>query len=234
MLEIFRNERSMLNIRTIFFDLDGTLIDTEPSAIEALKNCFLQWKMPLDTEDLAHMMGRTWESGFARLFQKYTPPLPQEEAKKKILATYRSLVRSHLVAVPGSVQAVIDLAKHFPLALVSGSKRSDILWSLETLKIQDHFQCILGAEDYPQSKPAPDGYQKALQLLKAQPENTLIFEDSHVGLRSAQAVGAWVVAVTYSNPFHEDISQAHFKIPDLKMVSRAWVENLKSPCNNDR
>ena len=228
-VQAFENKRPILKICTIFFDLDGTLIDTEPSAIEAIKSCFRDWNIPLHREDLAHMMGRTWESGFAHLFPKYAPPFPIAEAKTRILERYRSLVRSDLLYIPGAVQAVLDLSKHFPLALVSGSKRADILWSLETMKIKDCFQLILGAEDYPQSKPAPDGYQKALQILGAQPKTTLIFEDSYVGLCSARTVGAWVVAITYSNPFEEDISQAHFKIPDLNQVSRAWVESLQAP-----
>jgi len=66
---------------------------------------------------------------------------------------------------------------------------------LEKLKIKHHFQIILGAEDYFQSKPHPDGYSKAVQVLGANPNSCLVFEDSTAGIQSARSAGLWVIAV---------------------------------------
>ena len=215
-----------MKIQTIFFDLDGTLIDTEPSAVEAARSSFLEWEVPVQSTDISYVTGRTWESAFTYLFSKYSIPLPEEQAKKQILGRYRILLESNLAIVPGSVQAVESLASTFPLGLVSGSKRADILWALKKLNIEHHFKIILGAEDYPRSKPHPDGYLKGLDILSAKGDTSLVFEDSTAGITSGRAAGLWVAAVTSTNHFDQDLSLAHVKIYDLTLVNVEWVQNL--------
>jgi HAD superfamily hydrolase (TIGR01509 family) len=210
----------------VVFDLDGTLIDTEPSAAKSIKRTFQDWGITVTIEDASFVTGRTWESAFQYLFSKYEIPLPQKEAAQKVLENYRLSLENELTVVPGSVEAVHSLAARYPLGLVSGSHRREILWALEKLGIRQHFQVILGAEDYPRSKPAPDGYLAAISEMKFSARGTLIFEDSHAGIASARAAGAWVVAITGTNHFRQDVSQAHHHIPDLSQVTADWVKNL--------
>lgn len=213
-------------VKTILFDLDGTLIDTEPAAARAIQDCFLEWNVQIHADDPSYVTGRTWESAFTYLFGKYPPPIPESDAKKLMMTRYRETLEKDLFVIPGSAQAVESLAGQFQLGLVSGSCRDDILWALKKLKIEHHFQVILGAEDYPNSKPQPDGYLKAMNLLKAYPNQSLIFEDSSAGIASARAAGAWVVAITAANHFSQDQSQAHFKIQDLSQVTPDWIHAL--------
>jgi HAD superfamily hydrolase (TIGR01509 family) len=213
-------------VTTILFDLDGTIIDTEPSAALAVQDCFEEWKIKMGLDDAAYVTGRTWESAFQFLFQRYSIPIPHDQAKQRILSQYRSNLEEKLHVVPGSVDAVKSLADHFELGLVSGSSRSDIIWSLKKLEIYDHFQIILGAEDYPKSKPEPDGYLKAMTHFKSTPESCLIFEDSTAGIASARAAGAWVVAISGTNHFKQDHSLAHHIVQDLTVVNPEWVRHL--------
>ena len=213
-------------IEAIIFDLDGTIIDTEPTAVLAVEECFAEWDIPIHFDDATYLTGRTWEKAFAYLFSKYTLPIPLPEAKKALLGRYRQKIEVNLTTVPGSVQAIQSLAKKYPLALVSGSGRSEILWALTKLKVIDHFQIILGAEDYPQSKPHPDGYLKAIGILGKSPTSCLVFEDSTAGIASARAAGTWVVAVTSTNHFKQDLTLAHVRITDLTSVNSAWISEL--------
>jgi HAD superfamily hydrolase (TIGR01509 family) len=210
----------------VIFDLDGTLIDTEPSAAKAIARSFQNWGIQVTLEDAGYVTGRTWDMAFQFLFSKYSIPVPQNEAVQTVLENYRLSLENELTVVPGSVQAVQSIASRYPLGLVSGSHRREILWALEKLGIRKHFQVILGAEDYPRSKPAPDGYLAALKEMKLSANRTLIFEDSHAGIASARAAGAWVVAITGTNHFQQDVSQAHFHISDLTPVTAEWVKDL--------
>ncbi len=213
-------------ISHVIFDLDGTIVDTELTAARVIQEVFLEWKIEIDPQDATFVTGRKWEVAFEFLFQKYSLPVSYEVAQGLCMDRYRQALRDHLQIVPGSVDAIRQLAEHFPLGLVSGSGRQEILWALKKLQIETHFQVILGAEDYPRSKPSPDGYQKALKLLKAEPNSCLVFEDSSAGITSAIDAGTWVVAITSTNHFQQKLTQAHFAIHDLTGVNEKWIQEL--------
>ena len=223
-----KNGGGVKRIQTVFFDLDGTLIDTEPSAVHVVRECFHEWGIPATLEDSSFVTGRTWQMALEIFYKKYKFPIPYDEAMKIMLERYRKTLKAKLTPVPGSVEAVKNLSKKCPLALVSGSNRKEILWALDELGIRNHFKCILGAEDYPKSKPSPLCYLKALELLNADPTSTLVFEDSNAGIASARAAGLWVVAVTCTNHYDQEISQAHAKVFDLTEVSWEWMQKLAS------
>jgi HAD superfamily hydrolase (TIGR01509 family) len=214
-------------IQAIIFDLDGTLIDTEPSAARAITDCFKTWNIQVDPNDAAYITGRTWENAFRFLFQKYEMPIPAQQASLMIMNRYRELMQTECLPVPGSEQAVKALAPHFSLGLVSGSYRAEILWALKKLGIFDHFKVVLGAEDYPRSKPAPDGYLKAFDLMGIKPECVLIFEDSEAGIASAKAAGARVVAITGTNHFRQNNTSADHFLPDLTLVTPDWIRKIE-------
>jgi beta-phosphoglucomutase len=221
----------MAPINTILFDMDGTLVDTEPTAADAVNECFREWGASIDHTDATHVVGRTWRVAFRYLFQKYPPPLSTDEAGRYVMRRYRELLERKLTPVPGSVDAVRALAKVYPLGLVSGSEREDILWILRKLGIQPEFRVILGAGDYNGSKPSPDGFLKALAVLGSQATTTLAFEDSVAGIASAKAAGLWVTAVTSTNHFAHDISGADEYVTDLRSVSVDWIKAAARPWN---
>jgi HAD superfamily hydrolase (TIGR01509 family) len=216
----------MAKISTLLFDMDGTLIDTEPTAARAIESAFKSWGIQLDQNDARVIAGRTWAVAFEFLFSKYKIPVGPDEAGHVLMENYRKSIEAGLIEVPGAVQAVTHLAKYFRVGLVSGSNRKEILYAMNQLKIAEHFEVILGAEDYPNSKPAPDGYLKALQMLGQKAENTLIFEDSLPGITSGRAAGAYVVAITQTNHFGHDISQAHHQIPNWQGINHEWIHQL--------
>lgn len=219
------------SIQAVIFDLDGTLIDTEPAAARAIQETFQKLGIQIDPEDSNYITGRTWETAFQFLFKKYELPVPAQKASLDMITRYRELVAQELFPVQGAAEAVRSLAAEYPLALVSGSYRSEILWALDRLGVRDLFQVILGAEDYPRSKPAPDGYLKALDLMNLKGETTLVFEDSEPGIASAKAAGTFVAAVTGTNHFKQNHANADIFIPNLVGISPEWLKELRSEKN---
>ncbi len=213
-------------LEAILFDLDGTLIDSELAAAKVIKDRFQAWGTPVTAEDARYLTGRTWAKAFELLFAKYPIPVPHDEAATLLIDAYRDELERELPIVAGSAEAVHSLGAAFPMALVSGSNRREILWALAKLGVTERFRFVLGAEDYPKSKPAPDGYAKAIQMLGVAPEATLVFEDSHPGIESAIAAGCKVIAVTGTNHFNQDTGRAHHHVPDLRGVDAGWIRAL--------
>lgn len=213
-------------IRALLFDLDGTIVDTEPAAARAIHESFLERGIALSEIDSQYTTGRTWDSALQYLFKTYPVDFTIEDAKKDIMVRYRSSLKKSLRVIPGVIGAIRTLAEIYPLALVSGSDREDIDWVLDRLLIRDHFKIILGAQDYSLSKPSPDGYLKALEGLGHPGEATLVFEDSQAGIAAARAAKAWVVAITAANHHDQDISESHRHIPDFTRVTPDWVTEI--------
>lgn len=219
--------KNLKKIKAVLFDLDGTLIDSEPLAARAVGELFKEWGISAHPDDLTYVTGRTWESAFQYLAGKYQFPVSPQEVRRQIAGRYQKLLETDLIEVPGGREAVLSLAKTYPLALVSGSFKQDILWALKKLQILDCFQIVLGAEDYPKSKPEPDGYLKALAFLQVAGAEGIVFEDSTAGIASGRSAGLWVAAVTRTNHTGQKQSEAHCTIPDLAGINLEWIERFE-------
>ncbi|NUM88814.1 MAG: HAD family phosphatase [Bdellovibrionales bacterium] len=210
----------------VLFDLDGTLIDSEPVAFRAVLECCGEWGVPVAQADAAQVAGKKWEVAVELLFTRYKIPVGKEEFTRTVVDRYKKKLVKEMKIIPGAPEMVRRMAKQGPIALVSGSHREEIFWALDRLKVRDLFRFVLGAEDYPLSKPAPDGFMKAIAALGVPPGETLIFEDSEAGVASGLAAGAKVVAVTHANHFGHDLSRAHAQIPDFHGADEAWLAAL--------
>lgn len=216
------HDKTMISL--ILFDLDGTIIDSEPAACQAILDMCKKWNLAVTREDAASVAGKKWEVAVDLIHEKFGFPMPPAQATREIVARYREILDQGLRTVPGVIDAIQDFSQHFKLGLVSGSHRAEILWALTQFQVLPYFSVILGAEDYPQSKPAPDGYAKALKEFGVEAEHALVFEDSAPGIASAKAAGIKVVAISSTNHFGQKISDANQTIPDFKGIDSAWVK----------
>jgi beta-phosphoglucomutase-like phosphatase (HAD superfamily) len=211
-------------IKVIIFDLDGTIIDSEALSLQAILDCSQKWGVPITREEAGSVVGRKWEEAFDILFSKHQIPVSREVATHQVILRFQEIVRKDVVFVPLVKEAILDFSRHFRLALVSGSHRADVLWALQKLGVDHLFEVIYGAEDYPRSKPAPDGYMKALATMEVMAEEAVVFEDSVPGLMSAHAAGIRSVAIGCTNHFKHDQSLAQERIHDYTGVDAAWVK----------
>lgn len=211
-------------IQAVIFDLDGTLVDTEAAASRASREVFARLGYTLTDADAHAITGRTWDVAVEHLAARYPLTLSARELKEALLVAYRARLETEIKLIPGARASVRAMARSpLRVALVSGSERSEIAYALERLGVAHDIPLVLGAEDYPRSKPAPDGYARALAELGVDARETLIFEDSSAGIASARAVGAWVVAITCANHDGQDQTRAHESVATLEGVDAHWV-----------
>jgi beta-phosphoglucomutase-like phosphatase (HAD superfamily) len=88
--------------QAVFFDMDGTLIDSEAMAAQVIMESCREWNVPLVSEDAHAIMGRTWEMAFRYLTQKYTFPLPIDQVSLMMIERYRKLLKKNVKAIAGA------------------------------------------------------------------------------------------------------------------------------------
>jgi HAD superfamily hydrolase (TIGR01509 family) len=100
-----------------------------------------------------------------------------------------------LKVVPEVLEHIEAQYGRIPFAVVSGGRRESIVRSLTTVNLLDRFQTIVGAEEYVNSKPAPDAFLIAAERLGVAPKDCLVFEDTSLGIQAATAAGMASVLV---------------------------------------
>lgn len=219
--------------KVILFDMDGTIVDTERTAVEILKRYFEYHGHILTEVDLAHLVGRPWASAVLYLEDRYPLNKPPEVVEQEMLKEYRATFSYSLQVIPGSVEAIRALAKEFRLGLVSGSRRQDIETILAALKVRDLFEHVLGFEDYAEGKPSPIPYLDALVRFGVKADDAIIFEDSPAGIRSALDAKVRTVTVGESIKGAGVRPATPWKIPDFLHVDAAWVNACFAKKNPD-
>jgi len=197
-------------IRAIVFDFDGVIANTEPLHFRALSDVLQEEGVALSREDYyGRYLGYDDVGAFGAIAADRT--LQWDAGRVSALvarksALLESLERSGSVLFPGATAAIRRMADACPLAIASGALRGEIVRVLDREGLTTFFPVIIGAEDTPKSKPAPEPYLRALEQVSASvrgslaPADCLAIEDSTWGLESARAAGLRTVAITHTYP----------------------------------
>lgn len=209
---------SSMKYEAALFDMDGVILDSEPLHAAAFQAALGQYGHELSEGDYKkYFAGKTDEAGFESYFKFLNeavdmPMIIDEKARK-----YLELAGDQLAPYPGITQTIRQLATRIPLALVTGSLKAEAEVALKTFEITDCFKVIIAAEDVSQSKPNPEGYNKAAEQLGVPNEKCVVIEDSPSGIKAAVAAGVDCIAVTNTHSADELLEAT--KIVDLVTIA---------------
>jgi HAD superfamily hydrolase (TIGR01509 family) len=188
----------------VLWDMDGTLVDTEPYWLVAEQELVARFGGVWSVDDGMKLVGSgLWHS--ARVFQAHGVKLSEDEIVAALTDRVLEQVEAAVPWRPGARELLQDLADHgIPTALVTMSTHRMARQIVDALGF-DGFQAIVGGDDVEHAKPHPQPYQLGAQALGVAPENCVALEDSAPGIASALAAGAVVVGV----PLHLAIEEHH-------------------------
>ena len=213
-------------IRGILFDLDGTLIDSERETAEAMARALERRAgIAIEQYDRDFIIGRSWVAIYDSLKSRY-PQLAWSRAETIAhVADVRGEVLAELglTVLPG-VREVLAWTASLHRALVTGSSRLEVEQVLPHLGV--HFDTIVAAEDVARSKPAPDGYMKAIAALGLSPRDCLVVEDSEAGITAGRDAGCVVLAVRAGNFGGWKQDHAHLVVDTLAELTPSLVDRL--------
>lgn len=184
-------------IRLIIYDLDGTLIDSTEAIVETFNRVIEeQGGEACQAEAITEMIGLPLTEMFRRV-------LP-EEKHENIQAFWDRYIKIYDDVGPAKTHilpSVEETLRHFKQAgymqSVATTKRGDVATRLlGALGLRCYFDLILGINDVPAPKPAPDIINLTLERLHVTPREAVFVEDTTIGLEAGKKAGVYTVGVT--------------------------------------
>lgn len=212
-------------MKLIIFDLDGVLVEAKQIHFESFNKAlkfydsrfFISWDEHLRIFDGLKTYDKLKILSKKGLSENYHDKI----FHKKQEFTLESL--SNLSCNQKLINIFYELKLHdFKIACCSNSIRQTVELTLKKLGLLNHFDLILSNEDVSYAKPHPEIYWKAMSFFGVYPEDTLIVEDSPVGLKSAYNSGAKVLRVDSPNDF--DFDKLINTFNSSKMKKEKWVD----------
>lgn len=191
----------------IIFDFDGVIADTEPLHLKAYQEVLAGTAMNLDSKSyFKHYLGYDDVGVFSNIAKDQDHSLNDSALRRLIdekSRVFQTLIQQNNVLFPYADSCIRKLAETVPLGIASGALHEEIELILETSDLRRYFSAIVAADDVHKSKPAPDTYIKAVQLLNRNHSSEnhgeyVAIEDSPWGIVAAHGAGLKCIAITNS------------------------------------
>ncbi|MBE9052997.1 HAD-IA family hydrolase [Nostocales cyanobacterium LEGE 11386] len=200
----------------ILFDLDGTIVNTDPIHFQAWQKMLLSYGMEIDE---TFYKSRISGGLNPEIVKDILPQLSVAEGQKfadEKEALFRQLA-PNLQPLPGFAELIAWTETHqLKRALVTNAPRLNAAFMLQVLGIKEAFHTIVLADDCTAGKPDPEPYQVALNNLEIKAEQAIALEDSPSGIRAA--VGANIRTIGIASTHDPQILQqigSLMAIPDF-------------------
>jgi beta-phosphoglucomutase len=209
------------------FDMDGVIVDSNPTHKIALKQFCKEHGYDLSETDLREKIyGRTNKDWLLNLFGDLDEQTIKKFAEEKE-ALFRSLY-SDIKPVRGLIDflnALDDL--NISRAIATSAPRANVDFTLEKTKTERYFPTILDDSFVTEGKPNPQIYLKSAQALGFNPAKCIVFEDSLSGVKAGKRAGCKVVGITTTHTAEElnetDFIIEHFEgLDPQSLISRLY------------
>ena len=181
-------------INAIITDFDGTLVDTFEANLRAYQKAFYEVGLNLTAEKYREFFGFRYERFMMSMGVNDERTWNYiREAKKEYYPLYFEYLKPN--------NALISLIEGFhnkggKTAIASTARKENLMNVVKHIGVEDIFDLIYAGVDVKQGKPSPEIYEKAMNALNVTPSETLIFEDSEVGIQAAKASGAHYMIIS--------------------------------------
>ena len=210
----------------VLWDMDGTLVNTEPYWISAETELIESFGGSWTHEEALQLVGSGLFAS-ATIIQAKGVDLPADEIIDRLTdRVLEQLVEFGIPWRPGARELLTELREQrIPTALVTMSIGRMAHHVADRLGFVG-FDAVVSGDDVVQSKPHPEPYLRGAELLGVDPADCIAIEDSEPGIRSAHAAGSIVIGVPFMVDLPDDV--AHVLWPTLEGRTVADLAGLIS------
>ncbi|MEN4886642.1 fructose-1-phosphate/6-phosphogluconate phosphatase [Enterobacter ludwigii] len=178
----------------LIFDMDGTLLDTEPTHRQAWTDVLARYGMRFDLQAMIALNGApTWCIAQAVIERNHADLDPHLLAREKTDAV-KAMLLDTVRPLP-----LIDVVKAWhgrrPMSVGTGSESAIAEALLTHLGLRHYFSAVVAADHVQNHKPAPDTFLRCAELMGVPAVKCVVFEDADFGIQAARDAGMDVVDV---------------------------------------
>lgn len=218
-------------VKTVIFDMDGVIVDTEPLHYLVNKEHHKALNIEVTDEVYSTFTGTSNKNYFQTLKNMFELADEVDD-----LITYKNDIfleafdhSEDLDLLPGVKDLIQDLFQNgVELILASSSEKVIIDKVFERFGLAPYFSHRVSGEDFPESKPNPAIFEYAAALSKASKSECIVIEDSTNGIKAAKAAGIYCIGYIGEHSGLQDTALADKVIRHFSELNYDIIQQLKA------
>ena len=189
-----------MKFEAMIFDLDGVICFTDEYHYLAWKALADSLGAPFDRKENNRLRGVSRMASLEIVLEKYTGSALSDSEKAALAEKKNTMYREYLkqmspADLSDEVRETLDALRAKGLKLAIGSSSKNTPFILERIGLKDYFDAISDGNNITHSKPDPEVFVKAAEMLGIAPEHCLVIEDAVSGAQAGHAGGMKVACL---------------------------------------
>ena len=217
-------------IKTVIFDMDGVIVDTEPVHKYAYFEHYKELNIPVTEELFATFTGQSTKNVYQILKDKFD--LKEEVndlvLRKRAIFNEAFDTKPDLYLIDGVEELIKDLyANKIELILASSASKSTINRVFNRFQLDQYFSHKISGENFPKSKPDPAIFLHAAEIAKSEHDECIVIEDSTNGVEAAFCANLYCLGYKSVNSKKQNLEKANSIVDDFNQINAAYIIDLK-------
>ncbi|MFI3284418.1 MAG: HAD-IA family hydrolase, partial [Erysipelotrichaceae bacterium] len=217
----------------ILWDLDGTILDTEPAIIETYRQLFVKYsdESSFDEEKKLEVLGPALKT----MFPIYFPGKDADALIQEYRELNYELHKTH-VFMMNHVKETLQSLKNqgYRMGIVSTKSTEGVNYGLSLFELDSYFEVIIGEELVSKGKPNPEGILKACQEMGASHDDVIYIGDSITDVEAAKNAGVFSIGYIFNQNRKDSLIESKpnrviedlYEVTEIVKEDHGWTYNM--------
>jgi len=222
--------------KSIIFDMDGVIIDSEPIHFKVEKKLFKNLGLVISDEEHHSFVGTVSRETWLYIKDKYKLNQSIEELVEMERVSYMDclLSQENIKPIPGVAELIEELRRNnVKLVVASSASIKNIETVLKMFNLERFFETKISGDEVNNGKPAPDIFLYAVKIIGAEPEECIVIEDSKNGVEAAKSAGMKCIGFENPNSGKQDLSSADIVINSFSEINYQKLRQIYEQWQKD-